>query len=114
MYYSLNHNEQIISVREDIPKGVIPFSSDEINLIINANDGTISTETNIEIQVNDISDEEVSLDIEKIDENNDSVSTRQSKRVKIPKKVYPIEDDVIVYSITIPKVYVTTYQILKF
>ena len=55
----------------------------------------------------------MSLDIEKIDENNDSVSTRQSKRVKIPKKLYPIEDDVIVYSFTIPKVYVTNLSDIK-
>ena len=84
MYYSSNHNDQIISIREDIPEEEIQFSSEERNQTININDETISTEHNIEIQVNDINDKEVSPDIEKIDENNDSISIRQSKRLKIP------------------------------
>ena len=55
----------------------------------------------------------MSLDIEKIDENNDSISIRQSKRAKIPKKIYPIEDYVTVCSSPIPKVYVTNLSDIK-
>ena len=55
----------------------------------------------------------MSPDIEKIDENNDSISTRQSKRVKIPKKIYPIEDYVTVCSIPNPKLYVTKLSDIK-
>ena len=56
MYYSLNHNDQIISIREDILEEEIQFSSEERNSTININDETISTEPNIETQVNDIND----------------------------------------------------------
>ena len=113
MYYSSNHNDQIISIREDIPEEEIQFSSEERNLTININDETISAEPNIETQVNDINDKEVSPDIEKIDENNDSISIRKSKRLKIPKKLYPIEEYVTVCSIPIPKVYVANLSDIK-
>ena len=113
MYYSLNHNDQIISITEDTPEEEIQFSSEERNPTININDETISNEPNIETQVNDINDKEVSPDIEKIDENNDSISIRKSKRLKIPKKLYPIEEYVTVCSIPIPKVYVTNLSNIK-
>ena len=113
MYYSSNHNDQIISIREDIHEEEIQFSSEERNPTININDETISAESNIETQVNDINDKEVSPDIETIDENNDSISIRKSKRLKIPKKLYPIEEYVTICSIPIPKVYVANLSDIK-